>query len=125
LSRDPALDVTLLDNSALALESARQSLEANGMHAHLLPSDGLSEVNRRYDWIVSNPPFHRGVARDFDISRQFFARAGHVLSRQGTILLVCNRHLPYDMWLAEHFSLVETLAGNDSFKVLRASRPNV
>lgn len=123
LQRDPTLDLTLLDHSALALESARLSLQANELQAALLPSDGLTEVTQRFDWIVSNPPFHRGVAMNFDVSRRFFAEAGRVLSRQGKILLVCNRHLPYDIWLGDHFSQVETLASNYEFKVLRASRP--
>jgi len=123
LLRDPALDLTLLDNSALALESARRSLQANGLQANLLPSDGLAEVTEPFDWMVSNPPFHRGVATNYDIARDFFARARSVLTRQGKILLVCNRHLPYESWLADHFTAVETLASRNDFKVLRASRP--
>jgi len=123
LKRDPTLELTLLDSSALALESVRQTVQANDLQATVLPSDGLAEVNRRYDWIISNPPFHRGVSRDFDVSRRLFEQSARVLTRQGKILLVCNRNLPYDKWLADHFSLVETLAGNNEYKVLRALRP--
>ncbi len=125
LLRDPALDLTLLDSSALALESARLSLQANGMQAKLLPSDGLAEVTGRYDWMVSNPPFHRGVATNYDIARGFFAQAHGVLTRQGRILLVCNRHLPYAHWLAEQFTAVETLECSNDFKILRAARPKI
>jgi len=123
LLRDPSLELTLLDNSALALESARLSLQASGMQARLLPSDGLTEVNQKFDWIVSNPPFHRGVSLNFDVSRQFFERAPSVLNKHGRIILVCNRHLPYDVWLAERFAGVETVAATHDFKVLMASRP--
>ena len=27
-----------------------------------------------FDWIISNPPFHRGIRNDLDIARNFFAR---------------------------------------------------
>lgn len=123
LLHDPALDLTLLDNSTLALESARRSLQANGLQAKLLPADGLAEVTEQFDWMLSNPPFHRGVATNYAIARDFFARAPDCLTRQGKILLVCNRHLPYESWLADHFTTVETLANRNDFKVLRAARP--
>jgi len=123
LLRDPSLKLTFLDNSALALESARLSLQANDMQANLLPSDGLNEVTTKFDWIVSNPPFHRGVATNLEISRRFFEQSASALTRNGRILIVCNRHLPYHAWLADHFSSVETVSDNNEFKVLLGSRP--
>jgi len=123
LLRDPTLELTLLDNSALALESARRSLLANELQAELLPSDGLTEVARRYDWIVSNPPFHRGVSTNLDITRRFIENAHTALTKQGKILLVCNSHLPYEGWLSGRFASVEILAHRDNFKVLQACRP--
>ncbi|MGH8033672.1 MAG: methyltransferase [Lysobacterales bacterium] len=123
LLREPSIDLTLLDNSALALESARLSMQANGLEARLLPSSGLCEVGQRFDWIVSNPPFHRGVATHYDIARDFFTKARHVLTRQGKILLVCNRHLPYEDWLREQFGQVDEVHGTNEFKVLCALRP--
>ena len=123
LRHDPCIKLTLLDNSALALESARLSLQANAMEAHLLPSNGLAEVHQRFDWIVSNPPFHRGVATRSDIAQDFFKQARHVLTRQGKILLVCNRHLMYEGWLVQQFSTVDTLHSTNEFKVICASRP--
>ena len=123
LSRQPALQMTLLDSSALALESARRSLEANGFQANLLPSDGLGEVAGKFDAIVANPPFHQGVATDLGISRKFLQAARGRLRKRGTILLVCNRHLPYESWLREGFAVVDALESNHEFKVLRATGP--
>ncbi len=123
LQIDPTLNLTLLDNSALALESARLSLQANGLQARVLAADGLSGIDERYDWIVSNPPFHRGVATNFDVAQRFFAQAPSALTRQGKLMLVCNRHLPYEGWLADHFATVETPASRNDFKILCACRP--
>lgn len=112
--------LTLLDDSALALECARRSLELNGLQAALLPSDGLAEVSGRYDWIVSNPPFHQGVTNDLDVALNFFRNAGTFLTENGRILVVFNRHLPYGGWLRESFNRVEVLAQNREFTVLSA-----
>jgi 16S rRNA (guanine1207-N2)-methyltransferase len=121
LAQDPQIELTLLDSSALAIESARRSLAANGMNALLLPSDGLSEVDERYDWIISNPPFHRGVDNDLDIAAVFFRKAGTFLNEKGRILVVFNRHLPYLAWLEGEFSKVKLIAGTTEFSVVQAT----
>ena len=116
----PAAGLTLLDASALALESARSSLRINGMEATVLASDGLSHLEGSFDWIVSNPPFHRGIRNDLDIARNFFADAGNFLTETGKILLVYNHHLPYPAWLREHFSRVEVIRTVRGFGILLA-----
>jgi 16S rRNA (guanine1207-N2)-methyltransferase len=122
-----ATTLTFLDSSALALESCRQSLALNGLQGDLVPSDGLSELQTNavapFDWIVSNPPFHRGVASDLEIAADFFGRAGTFLSENGRIVIVFNRHLPYSQWLRNAFDRVERLADSGEFIVLQASRP--
>ena len=114
--------LTLLDDSALAIESGARSLRANGLAARLLPSDGLAEAHGVFDWIISNPPFHRGVDNDFDIAASFFRDAGTFLSEKGRIVIVFNRHLPYTGWLRNHFQFVNCLAQNRAFIVIQASK---
>jgi 16S rRNA (guanine1207-N2)-methyltransferase len=122
-----AVAPTLLDNSALALESTRRSLQANGIGAdpdvRLLPSDGLSEVRGRFDWIVSNPPFHRGVRSDLDVAADFIRRAGTCLAKTGRMVIVFNRHLPYTAWLRDAFGTVDRLADNGEYCVTLAAEP--
>ena len=123
LSLHPAARLTLLDVSALALESTRRALAANDMEATVLASDGLSGLEGSFDWIISNPPFHRGIRSDLEIAKSFFADAGNFLAETGKILLVCNHHLPYPAWLKEYFARVEIVRHNREFKVILASGP--
>jgi len=123
LSLHPAAMLTLLDVSAIALESTRRSLAANGMEATVVASDGLSGVEGNFDWIISNPPFHRGIRNDLEIARKFFANAGDFLTETGKILLVCNHHLSYPAWLKEYFTRVEVVRHDREFKVILASGP--
>lgn len=122
LAADDKAGLTLLDDSALAIESGARSLQANDLAARLLPSDGLSEAEGVFDWIISNPPFHRGVDNDFDIAASFFREAGTFLSEKGRIVIVFNRHLPYTGWLRNHFQFVDCLAQSRAFIVIQASK---
>jgi 16S rRNA (guanine1207-N2)-methyltransferase len=123
LSGRADLKLTLLDVSALAMESSRLTLKENDLEATLLPSDGLSELQGQYDWIISNPPFHRGISNDLDIAAAFFRAGGTFLTENGRIVIVCNRHLPYKKWLQNCFDNVEQLDENAEFLIIQAAKP--
>ena len=47
------------------------------------------------DAIVTNPPFHQGVAKDSSDTLEMFDGARRVLRRGGKLWCVFNSHLPY------------------------------
>ena len=118
-----ALDLYEADARALAL--ARDNLArgagqvALGFHWH----DVTAGLPGSYDFIVSNPPFHaQGRADRPDIGRAFIASAANALRDGGRLLLVANRHLPYEAELDAHFGDVRTLAQQGGFKVIDATK---
>jgi len=114
------VNVTFLDTSALALKSCEETLAANQLGGHLLPSDGLSEVKQTYDMIISNPPIHAGVRTDNRMSMRLLESVQKHLRPGGRLVLVANRHLPYERWLSDGFHRVTELAKNKHFKVIVA-----
>ncbi len=115
-----ALD--LYEAQAGALELARQNLAARAgtaaldFHWH----DVTAGLPHRYDFIVSNPPFHQGRADQPELGMAFIAVAAAALLPGGRLWLVANRHLPYEHVLAKGFATVRTVIEQEGFKVIEA-----
>ena len=126
LQRCPGIEaLDLYEAEARALELARVNLApfasraALGFHWH----DVTAGLPRRYDVIVSNPPFHaQGNAARPDIGRRFIAVAAEALNPGGRLWLVANRHLPYESVLDASFGSARLVAQHDGFKVVEAIR---
>ena len=75
----------------------------------------------RYDFIVSNPPFHTQSRADRpDIGQRFITAAAAALKPGGRLWLVANRHLPYEQTLNDQFGEVRVAGERDGFKVIAA-----
>jgi 16S rRNA (guanine1207-N2)-methyltransferase len=114
----PKLDLLMADSNALALRSARATLSANELAGEVLASDGFSELEGRFDLVISNPPFHLGHLNVTDLSMTLLAPVRRYLQPGGELLLVANRHLPYQRWLDDTFGGHEVRAIHDGFHIL-------
>ena len=81
LDRFPSLCVVMSDVNSRALALAEQNVQANGMRADAVLSDGLGGVVGMFDVIVTNPPIRAGkqvIYRMFADSRQRLRPGGRL-----------------------------------------------
>jgi 16S rRNA (guanine1207-N2)-methyltransferase len=122
--RFPAVaGIDLYEADFESLEAARANVGADKTELGFFWMDLMSEpVERRYDAIVMNPPFHRNRAAEPEIGAAIIRTAAKALKPGGRLLMVANRQLPYESTLASAFSNHAELARDGTFKVLTAIR---
>lgn len=114
----------LFEAEARSLDLARRTLEGARVPVKFQWHDVAQGVPGRFDAIVCNPPFHVGSRSVPVLGQAFIAAAAKALRPDGQLLMVANRHLPYEETLRFHFKHGELLAEAGGFKAYRAWTPH-
>lgn len=123
---NPEARITCVDESFMAVESARRNLEVNlgkERQFQFIANNCLDGFKKHSSYLVlCNPPFHQGQAITDHIAWQMFCDAKHILCKEGKLLVIGNRHLDYDDKLCRLFGEenVTTVASNSKFVILEA-----
>lgn len=112
--------LTLLDDSNLAVESSKLNL--SGDVNYVCDNDLSQLVNKHFDLVLSNPPFHFEHENNIEVALDLFKGVSKVLKPNGRFLLVANRHLNYSTHLRKMFSKVSQLRSNDKFEVIECQK---
>jgi 16S rRNA (guanine1207-N2)-methyltransferase len=114
----PDLAVDMIDINAYALASAKLSVEKNALQADVFASNVFSNVDKKYNTLLSNPPFHSGQQTDYVAAETFINQSTNYLKPKGVISLVANKFLRYEPLLTASYSTLVTSQQNNKFKVL-------
>ena len=103
---EPTARVDFLDVDTVALAAACE----NVLGARLIPSDGFDALkHKRYDLIVSNPPYHEGKVQTGRVVERLVRAAPDHLETDGSLVLVTQRRLPLAGLMALTLNTVEVL----------------
>jgi 16S rRNA (guanine1207-N2)-methyltransferase len=123
--KNPNAQIHFVDESFMALESARKNFENafKNRTAHFHAGDCLTGFADNFaNVILCNPPFHQQhVIGDF-IAQKMFKQAKSILKQAGVLLVVGNRHLNYGVSLSRIFGKenVRSVAQNAKFQIWQA-----
>lgn len=119
----PLSQVMGVDESYMSVASASLNAASNGVAAQceFKAGDCLTDMNIKFvDLILCNPPFHQERVVGDQIAMRMFAQAAKVLTPEGELWVVGNRHLGYHAKLKRWFKRVEQIGAHPKFVVLKA-----
>ncbi|GAA5215992.1 methyltransferase [Corallincola platygyrae] len=116
----PELELSCGDVNAMAVLASKQTMQHNNAKAQVVASNLIKGVEGQFDLVISNPPFHQGLATDYDISSELFKQAHQRLNKKGELRIVANGFLPYSDQIHRIFGNCKVLSENRQFKVYSA-----
>ena len=122
LAKNPGVaSLDLYEADARAVALARVNVRSATADIAVEWHDVTRGLPCRYDFIVTNPPFHAQSRVDRpELGQRFIQVAGESVRGGGRLWLVANRHLPYEAALGMQFRTVRTVAQEQGFKVIEA-----
>jgi 23S rRNA (guanine1835-N2)-methyltransferase len=131
LNQNKHTQVVFVDESYMAVASAKQNVIAN-LHKKESQSefivnnclDNFTQKSKFFevDIVLCNPPFHQQNAITDHIAWQMFKDAKLVLKNGGQLFVVGNRHLDYPNKIKKLFGNATTVATNQKFSILSATK---
>jgi len=117
----PDAKLTFVDDSYLAIESARENADkwipktdSNFIHGDCLESMDSNSV----DLIICNPPFHQNNSVTIGTAERMFLDSKRVLKEAGKLVVVGNKHLGYHKRLEKIFGKMVLLFSDQSYVVI-------
>jgi len=125
LAAQPQAKVTFVDESYMAIASAKENIGANLpdalKNAQFKVNDSLTDFeNGSADVILCNPPFHQQTATTDHIAWQMFNDSFRVLKKGGELRIIGNQQLAYHIKLKRIFGNSQIIATNNKFVTLSA-----
>ena len=114
--------LNLLDVNALALESSRKTLALNNLTGNVFASNSLSEVNNKYDVVISNPPFHQGITTDYSATEKFLEGIKSYLHKSADVIIVANSFLKYEPIMQKTIGQTKRLLSQQGFTIYQCKK---
>lgn len=118
-------EVTASDVSATAAAATAATLAENQQEGLVRVADLYGDLAKRFNYIVTNPPFHDGITRTTAVTEALIKEAPKYLTENGELWLVANHGLAYEPLLQQVFRQVKVVATTSRFVVWQAQEPVV
>lgn len=110
--------VTSTDNNAAAIEASLFNLKKYQIEHQVVAANCAQGINKKFELILCNPPFHTGFGVENDLTDQFLNAAKQFMNKGGAALFVVNLHIPLERKANRYFSNVHLVNETPHFKVI-------
>ncbi|MCW5197207.1 methyltransferase [Buchnera aphidicola] len=97
-------EITLVDNNNIALLCSKNTLRYNNIIGTVLFSNIYSNINNKFDLIISNPPTHCGKKNNFNIIKHIIQNSVKYLKKNGILRIVIHSYISCHKELLKTFN---------------------
>lgn len=112
--------LTLVDSNNEALLSSRKTLQFNDVQGKVIASDLYSNINEKFNLIISNPPLHNDLIINQNITKKLIKKSIRYLCPEGELRIVVNSHLSYSKEIVKTFGNCFILKKTNLYKIYQA-----
>lgn len=81
------INVTMCDVNRRALHLVKMNMKLNGVDGNIIESDGYSEINDKFDFVISNPPIRVGKEKLYEL----LINTKNHLKENGELIIVIRK----------------------------------
>jgi len=144
IKRDfPEINLTIIEKQKIMAEFIHKNLKENNFEAKVIEGDFLeTEFNKRFDFVISNPPFYNGslkseneikkIARyeEYLPMKEFFIKVNSVIKERGEFIFCYDAKriddivltLPKPLKITDLRFMYPRITKNASLVIIRAKR---
>lgn len=82
------IDIDMVDVNERAIDLSKENISLNNIKANVFISDVYSNIGKRYDFIITNPPIRAGK----DVVRKFLIGSYNYLKEDGVLYFVMRKN---------------------------------
>lgn len=112
----------MMDDSILATASSKLNVKNNTSLKIITNHSLIHYSDGQFDLVITNPPFHFEYEVDPSIAIQLIHDTHRILSDNGRLVIVANRHLNYKSQLSKWYSEIKIINENDKFVIYEATK---
>ncbi|XBC44632.1 MAG: 16S rRNA (guanine(1207)-N(2))-methyltransferase RsmC [Buchnera aphidicola (Schlechtendalia peitan)] len=116
--------LTLVDTNIAALKSSKLTLKSNNITGNVLLSDVYSNVYKKFDLIISNPPRHKNSKTNLNCIQEIIKNSVQYLKKNGEIRIVVNSHISCHKFFKNTFTYYNVLKKEKNFTIYQAYKKN-
>ena len=107
------------DNNCAALMACARNFSELGIKGKVVADDCAQHIQAKFDYVLCNPPFHRGFDTNRQITELFLQQAASHLQQNGLAWFVVNQFIGLEAAAKRYFRRSEEIERQDGFKVIR------
>ena len=113
------------DNNAAAIRACEENFKRYDITGQVIADNCGEQLQKQYDVVLCNPPFHQGFDHNKDLIDHFVKNASKRVKKGGFALFVVNQFIGIEKSTKKHFTNTHLIVKNKGFKVLRLSHDKI